>query len=699
METMLESQQVENQQEQQDEAHDAANSRDGWPYMTATYSPEDNKLRLYASSRLPKELYLRVKEAGFIYAPKQELFVAPMWTPGREDLLLDLCGEIGDEDKSLVDRAEERADRFDGYSDSREKDAESARRAVHAIADHIPFGQPILVGHHSERRARRDAQRIEDGMRRAVKMWETSEYWTRRAAGAIAHAKYKELPDVRYRRIKKLEAERRKCVSNRDHAQQALSAWSQENLTLETAIRIADIYSFYVRRKEGDREDFNQQPSAHTALTNAYPNLYAPRTLAEVVEGAKALFPRSIAKNQRWINHYDNRIAYERAMLGEQGGLVAEGVEMKPGGRVLVRGEWLTIVRINKKDGKPVSVTTNARFVRVRGIEEIKQYEPPTEEKAQAVAAAMKLAPIANYPGEGFAHLTKAEWERIPKDYKGFKRKNATDKAGAHRVRHAIGVYVYPQERDSNKRHHYYEVFITDDKRKEPPPVTSAAPAAAPAIEPPTPDAPRTLATVDTDTRSKDAAPTENAGEAFRAMKEQLRNGGVQVVTAPQLFPTPAPLAERLIQEADIRPGHRFLEPEAGTARILRALAATIDLKTIEVVAVEINQALSASLRGSFPDVNVICADFLQCHDLGKFDRICLNPPFANGADIDHILHALTMLNEGGRLTGICAAGPRQKERLMPVISQHGGIWEDLPAGSFQPSGTMVNAALIIIDL
>jgi hypothetical protein len=56
---------------------------------TATYSPKDNKLRLYSSTRLARELYARVRGAGFIYAPKQELFVAPMWTPEREDLLIE----------------------------------------------------------------------------------------------------------------------------------------------------------------------------------------------------------------------------------------------------------------------------------------------------------------------------------------------------------------------------------------------------------------------------------------------------------------------------------------------------------------------------------------------------------------------------------------------------------------------------------
>lgn len=145
---------------------------------TATYSPDDNKLRLYPAYRLGAEEYARVKAAGFKWAPKQELFVAPAWGPERADLLLEMCGEIGDEDTSLIDRAEDRAERFEDYSDSRAADAAAAHSAVRRIADGIPLGQPILVGHHSEKHARKDAERIENGMRKAVKMWETSKYWT-----------------------------------------------------------------------------------------------------------------------------------------------------------------------------------------------------------------------------------------------------------------------------------------------------------------------------------------------------------------------------------------------------------------------------------------------------------------------------------------------------------------------------------------
>ncbi|WP_142244254.1 DUF3560 domain-containing protein, partial [Klebsiella pneumoniae] len=47
-------------------------------------------------------------------------------------------------------------------------------------ASAVPLGQPILVGHHSERRARRHAQKIESGMKRAVMLFERAEYWEQR---------------------------------------------------------------------------------------------------------------------------------------------------------------------------------------------------------------------------------------------------------------------------------------------------------------------------------------------------------------------------------------------------------------------------------------------------------------------------------------------------------------------------------------
>jgi len=66
------------------------------------------------------------------------------------------------------ERREKRAERLREWADSAEEKADAAHERVHEIADRIPFGQPILVGHHSEGRARRDQARIESGMRASV---------------------------------------------------------------------------------------------------------------------------------------------------------------------------------------------------------------------------------------------------------------------------------------------------------------------------------------------------------------------------------------------------------------------------------------------------------------------------------------------------------------------------------------------------
>jgi hypothetical protein len=278
-------------------------------HYTATYSPEDNELRLYASARLPADVYERVRAAGFIWAAKQGLFVAPMWTPDREDLRTELVGEIGDEDTSLVERAEERAERFDGYSDKRAAEAERAHAQVEQITDGIPLGQPILVGHHSQRRAERDAEKIEAGMRKAVRMWETSKYWVQRAAGAIRHAKSKELPAVRARRIKTIEADKRKQEKEKAALEKLLRFWSGTP-TKEAALSVCNCFDHGGVRLASGAAYW----SAWGALTDG------SITLEELQSQRLASLPVMIARRLRWIAHHDNRLAYERAMLGESGG-------------------------------------------------------------------------------------------------------------------------------------------------------------------------------------------------------------------------------------------------------------------------------------------------------------------------------------------------------------------------------------------
>jgi SAM-dependent methyltransferase len=178
---------------------------------------------------------------------------------------------------------------------------------------------------------------------------------------------------------------------------------------------------------------------------------------------------------------------------------------------------------------------------------------------------------------------------------------------------------------------------------------------------------------------------------AFDTLRESLRNG-IKVVSAPQLFPTPPDLADRVIELADIRAGHTILEPSAGTGTLLDAL----QRKPLDYIGglsvVEINPRLAEVLQAKAYTVR--CADFLACNgDLGKFDRIIMNPPFTHGEDVKHIEHAHKHLAPGGRLVAICAAGPRQEAALKPICEQ----WIPLPAGSFHEQGTNVNAAIVVL--
>lgn len=280
--------------------------------MRGTYSLEDNKLRLYPSERLDKEDYERFKKAGFKWAPRQELFVAPMWTPLRFDLLLEFCGEIEDEEQNLLDRAEERADRFEDYSDSRAADSNAAYNNAKAISDHIPFGQPILVGHHSESRHRKDVQRIDDNMRKSVQMQRTSDYWKRRAESTRYAAERKGRPDVRARRIKKLGAEMRKRERDLKACEKNIELWNSTDLTQEKAELIAGgasySYEFYSQIKD------------------------KKITVEEAKERAVKSEERGIQWAKRWIEHYQLRIQYETNVLEQQGG--ADLLKPKPRAKV-----------------------------------------------------------------------------------------------------------------------------------------------------------------------------------------------------------------------------------------------------------------------------------------------------------------------------------------------------------------------------
>lgn len=108
-------------------------------------------------------------------------------------------------------KAEERADRMETRSDKAISESESHRQAAHSIVDQIPLGQPILVGHRSEARHRRDLARHDAHMHKFVDAAAKAEHYERRAEAARATASGKQYSDPAFlgRRIREQEAEER----------------------------------------------------------------------------------------------------------------------------------------------------------------------------------------------------------------------------------------------------------------------------------------------------------------------------------------------------------------------------------------------------------------------------------------------------------------------------------------------------------
>ena len=64
------------------------------------------------------------------------------------------------------DRKEARIERLEEKAAKAEEKSMKQYQNMRRISENIPFGQPILVGHHSEKHARKDVERINNHMRK-----------------------------------------------------------------------------------------------------------------------------------------------------------------------------------------------------------------------------------------------------------------------------------------------------------------------------------------------------------------------------------------------------------------------------------------------------------------------------------------------------------------------------------------------------
>jgi hypothetical protein len=85
------------------------------------------------------------------------------------------------------ERAKLKAEKYQNWSSIAEKISDDFYKQSHRIVDNIPMGQPILVGHHSENRHRRDLDKSWNAMGKCVEYSDKAEahdykasYWAKK---------------------------------------------------------------------------------------------------------------------------------------------------------------------------------------------------------------------------------------------------------------------------------------------------------------------------------------------------------------------------------------------------------------------------------------------------------------------------------------------------------------------------------------
>lgn len=166
-----------------------------------------------------------------------------------------------------------------------------------------------------------------------------------------------------------------------------------------------------------------------------------------------------------------------------------------------------------------------------------------------------------------------------------------------------------------------------------------------------------------------------------------------------QFFPTPADIAEWLVELAELKEDDEILEPSAGQGAIVKAIHdATCQARTVfgyELMPenrIVIEKIVGFKLLGN---------DFLECDT--SFDKIIANPPFNKNQDIDHIRKMYECLRPKGRIVSVASkhwqtSCNKKEKNFKNWLNKVGADVYEIERGKFKESGTMISCCVIVIN-
>lgn len=171
--------------------------------------------------------------------------------------------------------------------------------------------------------------------------------------------------------------------------------------------------------------------------------------------------------------------------------------------------------------------------------------------------------------------------------------------------------------------------------------------------------------------------------DPWDAINEVRISGCVPDDKSHQYYPTPESVGVRAVDMADIGDEDTVLEPSAGQGALAELLpkdrTTCIELSALRCKVLE--------AKG----FNTYCGDFIEWADNTgmRFDRVVMNPPFADGRAIMHTRSAGSLVKHGGVLVAVLPGSARNKE-LLPGWTHE---WSELIDNAFD--GTSVSVVIL----
>jgi hypothetical protein len=172
--------------------------RCGW-----TYKPSLGQIGLINSRDRAAKQWQINHAADTLRAAGHDVIVEIDDTPARS---------FAEVEQDSYDRAEDRVDRHTARAERASSDADARWQAERRIRDAYPMGQPILIGHHSEGRHRRDLARADRHAGKGIAAYRLAKTETHRADAAAGYQAGRENVPTTLRRIERLAATERKMV-------------------------------------------------------------------------------------------------------------------------------------------------------------------------------------------------------------------------------------------------------------------------------------------------------------------------------------------------------------------------------------------------------------------------------------------------------------------------------------------------------